>query len=250
MAKPNEITFASTERMAILYEDRSVLAVDKPRGWMLAPSSWLNTRRNLQVALECSIRAGDFWARSRQLKYLRFVHRLDADTTGVLVLAKSPGALASMSSLFESRRVEKRYWAVVEGEPAPAEWTCRMRIAPDPKAASRMKLDEARGKPAETRFRVLEVRNRLALVEAQPLTGRTHQLRLHLAAAGHSVLGDELYGPTEGRRWPLALRAVRLDYTDPFRHRRVQIRAPVEEFLREYRFELSLRLRSASGLKG
>src|SRR5262245_3231862 len=117
MAKPSHIELPDGTRIPILYEDRSVLAIDKPSGWMLAPDSWEQTGRNLQLALNSSINAGDFWARSRNLKFLRFVHRLDADTSGVLLLAKSSGALRALSELIESRRVEKLYLAVVHGIP-------------------------------------------------------------------------------------------------------------------------------------
>src|SRR5947208_17094191 len=113
MAKPDYIELPGTEPIAILYEDRSVMAIDKPRGWMLVPFSWQKTDRNLQAALTSSITAGDFWARSRGLRFLRFVHRLDADTSGVLLLAKSPGAVTSFGAIFESRKMEKIYFAVV-----------------------------------------------------------------------------------------------------------------------------------------
>ena len=86
MAKPNCIELPDCEPFPILYEDRSVIAIDKPRGWMLLPVSWQNTGHNLQAAINSSIEARDFWARSRGLKFLRYVHRLDADTSGVLLL--------------------------------------------------------------------------------------------------------------------------------------------------------------------
>src|SRR5213594_2013263 len=95
LAKSNDIELPTGESIPILYEDRSVMAIDKPRGWMLAPFSWQKTSRNLQAALASSIAAKDFWARSRGLKYLRFVHRLDADTSGVLLLGKSVGAVTT-----------------------------------------------------------------------------------------------------------------------------------------------------------
>src|SRR5512136_455169 len=117
MPKPSHIELPTGERFPILYEDRSVLAIDKPPGWMLVPFSWQRTGRNLQAALTSSIAAKDFWARSRNLKYLRFVHRLDADTTGILLVAKSPGAVNTFGTLFESRRMEKVYLAVVHGKP-------------------------------------------------------------------------------------------------------------------------------------
>src|SRR5207247_10320808 len=95
MAKPHQIELPTGENLPILYEDRSVLAIDKPRGWMLVPFSWQRTSRNLQAALISSMTAGDFWARSRGLRFLRFIHRLYADTTGILLLGKSPCAGAT-----------------------------------------------------------------------------------------------------------------------------------------------------------
>ncbi|MGA9038954.1 MAG: pseudouridine synthase, partial [Terriglobales bacterium] len=103
MAKPNFIELPGCDPIPILFEDRSVLAIDKPRGWMLVPHSWQNTLRNLQTAISSSIAGGDFWARSRGLKFLRYVHRLDAETSGVLLFAKSLGGVESISDLFEDR---------------------------------------------------------------------------------------------------------------------------------------------------
>jgi RluA family pseudouridine synthase len=206
---------------------------------MLVPFSWQKTNRNLQAALTSSIAAGAFWARSRNLRYLRFVHRLDADTSGILLLAKSQGAVETFGGLFESRRMEKVYLAVVSGVPDPREWSCRLKLAPDPKSWGRMKVDAQQGKESETHFRVLQSEGKTTLVEAHPVTGRTHQIRVHLAEHGHPVLGDILYGrkAAQGER-ELGLRAVRLSYLDPFVRRRVEIRAPLEAFVREYGFDI------------
>lgn len=237
VAKPTHIELPGCEPIAILYEDRTVLAIDKPRGWMLVPHSWQKTRWNLQAAIVSSIGAGDFWARSRGLKFLKFVHRLDAETTGILLFAKSLGAVETISDLFESRRMEKTYLAVVDGSPKQDEWTCRLKLGPAPGQIGRMKVDEREGKEAETHFRVLQRRDPLTLIEARPLTGRTHQIRIHLAESGCPCVGDDMYG--RGReKLRLGLRAVRLAYADPFTRRRVEIRAPVENFCREFGFEL------------
>ncbi len=240
MGKPKTIELISGVTIPILYEDRSALAIDKPAGWLLAPDSWENTGRNLQLALNSAINGGEFWARSRNLKYLRFVHRLDAGTSGVLLLAKSPGAMRAYSELFETRRVKKVYLAVVHGLPKQKEWTCRLNLAPHPDAVGRMIVDARGGKDAETHFRVVRAATTTALVEARPTTGRTHQIRVHLAETGHAVVGDTLYGPKnvlplEGRR-RLALRAVELAYPDPFLKRAVRITAPSAEFAREFGF--------------
>ena len=237
MAKPNFIELPGCEPMPILFEDRSVIAVDKPRDWMLLPVSWQNTGFNLQAALNSSIAAGDFWARSRGVKFLRYIHRLDGDTSGILLLAKSVGALESFGALFESRRMEKTYLAVVVGLPRENEWTCQFKLAPDPQRIGRMMVDMVQGKDSETQFRVLEKKDKITLVEARPLTGRTHQIRVHLAESGCPILGDDLYWGKNSER-QMGLRAVRLAYNDPFTRRRVEIRAPVENFLKEYGFQV------------
>lgn len=236
MAKPDHIELPTGEKIRILYEDRSVLAVDKPRGWMLVPASWQKTSRNLQMAITSSIAARDFWARSRNLRFLRFVHRLDAETTGILLFGKSAGAVNTFGDLFESRKMEKRYLAVVQGKPKQTEWTCRAKIGPDPSQRGKMKVDP-RGRDAETTFRVLQALGDTALVEARPFTGRTHQIRVHLAEASHPIVGDELYGARS--RKELGLRAVELAFTDPFTRRRICICAPSEEFCHNYGFEFA-----------
>jgi RluA family pseudouridine synthase len=253
VAKPKNVELEEAGIVIpILYEDRSVLALDKPAGWMLAPDWWDRTGRNLHLALQSSLTAGDFWARSRNLKFLRFVHRLDAETTGITLFAKSQGALRAYSEMFEEHRVEKHYLAVVHGIPRESAWKCIFPIIPDPALKGRMKVlrggghgrvrsaDAPEPKDAETRFRVLNTAKGRALIEAQPITGRTHQIRVHLAAAGHAVLGDPLYGPDEAAaskgRQRLALRAFKLAFRDPFTKRPVRIEAPVTEFLSEWGF--------------
>ena len=237
MPKPGHIELPGVEPIPILYEDRSALAIDKPRGWMLVPYSWQKTNWNLQAAIVSSISAGDFWSRARGLKFLKFVHRLDAETTGILLFAKSQGAVEVYSELFEDRRMEKTYLAVVQGSPKQTEWTCRLKLGPAPGQVGRMKVDERDGKDAETHFRVLEKNQRWTLIEARPLTGRTHQIRLHLAESAGPVVGDDIYG-RRGDDSDLGLRAVRLAFADPFTRRRVAIRAPVEEFYRRFGFKM------------
>jgi 23S rRNA pseudouridine1911/1915/1917 synthase len=239
MAKPNYIELPFCDLIPILYEDRAVLAIDKPRGWLLVPVNWQNTNRNLQAAINSSISAGDYWSRSRNLKFLRYVHRLDTDTSGVMLFAKSMGAVEAFGDLFESRRMEKHYLAIVEGVPRETEWSSRLPLGPDPRVVGRMMVDTQAGKESETRFRLLQKKEAIALVACHPLTGRTHQIRVHLAQSGHPIVSDELYGHVHPRM-QLGLRAVMLAYQDPFTRRRVEIRAPLEEFMHEYGFTPSL----------
>lgn len=249
MAKTKDIELPDCEPIPILFEDRSVIAIDKPRGWMLVPHSWRQTNWNLQAAIDSSLRTPDFWAYSRNLKYLRHVHRLDADTSGVLLFAKSEGALRAIGDLFESRRMEKTYLAVVEGKPRENEWTCDLPIGPDPAKFGKMRVDRGEeGKDAETHFRVLDQNERFTLIEASPLTGRTHQIRLHLAESGCPIMCDELYGRVE-KGFRLGLRAVRLAYKDTFSRLPVNILAPAEPFLKEFRFTLTPEMRNAKWVR-
>jgi 23S rRNA pseudouridine1911/1915/1917 synthase len=266
VAKPKHIELADAGLLIpILYEDRSIIAIDKPAGWLLAPDSWDQTGRNLQLAIQSSLNARDFWARSRNLKYLRFIHRLDAETTGAMLFAKSSGALRAYSELFETRSVEKFYLAVVHGVPRQKAWTCNLPLMADPALKGRMKIaapeklpgpgsgrtplsrrSEAKTehseleKDAETQFRVLQTLAAGAVIEAHPTTGRTHQIRVHLAAAGHPIVGDALYGTDQAAaskgRQRVALRAVRLAFRDPFQKRMIYIAAPIDDFAREFGF--------------
>jgi 23S rRNA-/tRNA-specific pseudouridylate synthase len=284
VAKPNSIELPGIPPMPILYEDRAVLAIDKPRNWMLVPFNWQRTNRNLQAAIVSSIAAGDYWAKARSLKFLRYVHRLDAETTGILLFAKSQGAVEAYGDLFESRRMEKTYLAVTSEVPQQKEWTCRLALAPDEHKFGRMKVDAQAGKESETHFKVLQILDRAApklsatvipkadltsvrknethaqfkarkleiekglrqlpldatpkaLIEAHPLTGRTHQIRVHLAESGCPVFADEIYGRRPPRT-EMGVRAVRLSFADPFTRRPVDIRAPIDKFCREYGFDI------------
>ena len=245
MAKTNYIELGEgkrAEQIPILYEDRSVIAIDKPAGWMLVPFSWQKTTRNLQAAITSSIGARSFWARSRNLKFLQFIHRLDADTTGILLFGKSAGAVRTFGELFESRRMEKVYLAVVDGVPKNPEWNCQLKLAPNPSEIGKVKVDPRNGKSAETFFKVLKTNGGKTLIEAHPVTGRTHQIRVHLAESGFPISGDPLYGAAtktdkkERPEFPIGLRAVSLSYVDPFTKRRIEIAAPIENFLREFGF--------------
>lgn len=241
MAKPRFIELGDPRnpiRIPIIYEDRSVMAIDKPAGWLLVPFSWQSTQRNLQAAITSSIAAGDFWARSRNLRFLRAVHRLDGETSGVLLLARSPGAVESLSALFESRQMAKTYLAVVRGIPDRESWVCRDPLASAPGAVGRVVVDRKTGKDAETSFKALQRREGLTLIEARPLTGRTHQIRVHLKCAGLPILGDEFYGSPVGgnAEFPMALRAAGLEYRDPFQRKLIRIHAASEAFLRSFGF--------------
>ena len=131
--------------------------------------------------------------------------------------------------------MEKNYLAITAIEPREPEWTCELALSPDPTRIGRMKVDVREGKPSETHFQVVQKIPGLTLIECKPVTGRTHQIRVHLAESGCPIVSDELYGRLTGKL-ELGLRAVRLAYSDPFTKKRVEIHASTENFLKEYGF--------------
>jgi 23S rRNA pseudouridine955/2504/2580 synthase len=153
----------------------------------------------------------------------RLVHRLDKDTSGALLLARSARSAAHFAKSFSSRTARKVYWAIVIGVPSINDGVIDLAIAKQPgTAGEKMHVDEKAGSPARTRYRVIErAGNRAAWVELQPHTGRTHQLRVHMAAIGHPIVGDGKYGGkdaflsgTISRKMHLHARRIRIDHPD------------------------------------
>ncbi len=235
MAKTTHIELGDGTLVRILFENRSILLLDKPAGWVLTPDVPVPGRSNLQIAIESSIGGGAFWARSRGLKFLRFVHRLDADTSGVLMCAKHLGAMRPLSVQFAQRRVEKSYLAVTHGVPKLDRWICQLPLGPDPERYGRHRVDPDYGKQAETHFQVLQKNDRAALVLVRPITGRTHQIRLHLLANRTPVAGDRMYAGAN-RHALLGLRAIRLGFADPFDRKAIMVSAPIKDFVHYYKF--------------
>ncbi len=153
----------------------------------------------------------------------RLVHRLDKDTSGVLLLARSARSAAFFAKSFASRTARKVYWAIVIGVPSIDDGTIDLPLAKQPgTGGEKMHVDEKEGAPARTRYRVIDrAGNRAAWVELQPYTGRTHQLRVHMAAIGHPIVGDGKYGGKEAfltgsisRKMHLHARRLRIDHPD------------------------------------
>jgi len=172
----------------ILYLDDWLLAVNKPAGLATVPGGWEKDAPALVKLLEADY--GRLW----------IVHRLDKVTSGVMVFALTAEAHRTLSLLFESRAVAKTYHAIVYGAPKWDEHTTRHPLRINVGHSHRTVVDHGKGKPAETRFRVLErfavpaPDRGYSLLEAKPATGRTHQVRAHLTALGFPILADTLYG--------------------------------------------------------
>lgn len=174
----------------VLYRDDDVIALNKPAG--LAVQGGTGTSRHLDGMLE----ALQFDAGERP----KLVHRLDRDTSGVLLLARSSRAAAALTRAFRGRGVEKTYWALVLGVPKPKQGTIDLALAKSTGPTGREKMEESEeGDDAVTDYRVRENMKRASWVELWPHTGRTHQLRAHMAAIGTPIIGDQKYGGPESK---------------------------------------------------
>jgi tRNA pseudouridine32 synthase/23S rRNA pseudouridine746 synthase len=227
--------------LQVLHEDRETIVIDKPPGWMLAPVDWDRTQRNLMRLLVEGVQRGEHWAVKRNIRFIRPAHRLDADTSGALLLARNPLALRRLNRLFATRQVRKLYLAVVYGRPHRSEWQCDLPLSFTPGPAGRVRVDPHEGRPALTRFRVLQSAGALSLVECEPVTGRTHQIRVHLESAGHPIVGDPLYrrgGPpqVDPSASGLALRAALLQW--PGVRGMESAVAPCDELARRHGFQV------------
>lgn len=170
----------------ILYLDEFLLAINKPPGLPSLPDGYDPQTPHVKSVLEPEL--GRLW----------MVHRLDKETSGVMVLARTAQAHRELNGQFERHEVEKVYHALVMGNPVWEQFRAAQPLRADGDRRHRTLVDAQGGKPALTRLRVLERFGGYCLVEARPETGRTHQVRAHLAALGHPLVGDTLYGKNPG----------------------------------------------------
>ena len=213
----------------VIHRDPHAIVVNKPPG--LATQGGTKTNIHLDGLLDGF--ADDKWPRPK------LVHRLDKDTSGVLLLARTPRAAAYFSKSFSGRTARKVYWALVVGVPEVRDGFIDLPLAKQPgTGGEKMHVDEGEGLPSRTRYRVIDrAGNRAAWVELQPLTGRTHQLRVHMAAIGHPIVGDGKYGGqdafltgTISRKLHLHARRLRIDHPDGGR---IDITAELPQHMRE-----------------
>ena len=199
-------------RDMVIYRDPAAFVLNKPPG--LATQGGTKTTQHLDRLLDG---LADDGARPK------LVHRLDKDTSGALLVARSARAAGHFAKAFSGRTARKVYWALVVGVPDRDEGEIDAPLAKQPgTGGEKMHISEEHGLPAKTRWRVIDrAGNRAAWVELQPLTGRTHQLRAHMAAIGHPIVGDAKYGGAEAfltggisRKLHLHARRIRIDAPD------------------------------------
>lgn len=203
---------AKAEAMVIT-QDRAAIVLNKPPG--LATQGGSGMKEHVDGLLDAFAHDGP---------RPRLVHRLDKDTSGVLLIARTPGSAAFFSKRFSGRTARKIYWAIITGVPDVADGLIDLPLAKQPgTGGEKMMVDKSgEGQPARTRYRVLDrAGNRACWVELQPLTGRTHQLRVHMAAIGHPIVGDGKYGGPDAflsgsisRKMHLHARRLIIDHPD------------------------------------
>jgi len=200
-------------REMVIEADPAAFVLNKPPG--LATQGGTKTKDHLDRLLDGLVDDG--------APRPKLVHRLDKDTSGAILVARTPRAAAFFSKAFSGRTARKVYWAIVAGVPSIAEGLIDLPLAKQPgTGGEKMHVDEEEGQPSRTRYRVIErAGNRAAFVELQPLTGRTHQLRVHMLAIGHPIVGDGKYGGQDAfltgaisRKLHLHARRLRIDHPD------------------------------------
>ncbi len=207
-----EEQIAAADAMVIT-QDRAAIVLNKPPG--LATQGGSGTKEHVDGLLDAFAADGP---------RPRLVHRLDKDTSGVLLIARTPGSAAFFSKRFSTRTARKIYWALIAGVPSVEDGLIELPLAKQPgSGGEKMMVDQTEhGQPARTRYRVIErAGNTTAWVELQPFTGRTHQLRVHMAAIGHPIVGDGKYGGPEAflsgsisRKMHLHARRLIIDHPD------------------------------------
>jgi len=181
-----------SEKPKILYQDESIAVLNKPAG-LVVNRAETTKKQTLQDWVEKNLKS-----QISNLKYFRsgIIHRLDKDTSGIILIAKTREAFENLQRQFKERRIEKHYIALVHGEVKPAEGIIRVPISRSPFDRKKFGIFLG-GKEAETRYKVLSIKYKggsfYSLLELEPRTGRTHQIRVHLKYLGHPIVGDKFY---------------------------------------------------------
>lgn len=219
----------------IMYEDKDIVVVNKPKGMVVHPANG-NYDGTLVNALLGMYEDKSDWSFSEDKENFRpgIVHRLDKDTSGLLIVAKNDVALMKMSKEIQERKVTKKYIALVKGNVPDDEATIDLPIARSTKDRKKMAVDE-KGKNAVTYFKVLKRYDRYTLLELKIATGRTHQIRVHMSYIGHPVVGDEVYsnGKNEFEVKGQMLHAWKLEFIHPITGEKINLEAPVPDYFKE-----------------
>ncbi len=199
--------------LAVLWEDTELVAIDKPAGIAVHRGAGRPAGTLANRLLDRYPEIAGVGGPGRP----GIVHRLDLDTTGVMVVARTPAAYAALATAFAERGVDKRYLAIAYGEPRPAEGRIDRPLGRHPRDRKKMAV-RPDGRPAVTDYRVLDADAGLTALELTLVTGRTHQIRVHLKASGHPLVGDPVYGEARWRDQPAARQSVLRSFPRPALH--------------------------------
>ena len=191
----------------VLYEDTQLLALDKPSGLLASPDGAEPNRPDLTTLLHAGIERGAPWTKEADRAYLMPAHRADAETSGVLLLAKCKAVLVTLVNWFSAEKPGDRHLALVQGTPPEEQFTVDAKMIRHPIRLGYMRVDSQHGKRSRTVFEVKEKFAGYTLLQCEALTRRLHQIRVHLRYAGLSAVGDMAYG---GR--PLLLSSLKRTY--------------------------------------
>jgi tRNA pseudouridine32 synthase/23S rRNA pseudouridine746 synthase len=209
--------------LPVLYEDRDIIVVEKPSG-LLSIGTDRDKSRTVHTILNEYVRKGD--PRSRNRVYI--VHRLDRETSGILILAKSEAAKIFLQGHWQE--TDKRYLTVVYGSLTPKTGTISSYLAENSAFTVYSTPDPTRGKLSHTEYTVLKESRGLSLLEIHLLTGRKHQIRVHLSEKGHPVVGDKRYGKGNDAYGTLALHARSISFTHPVSGKRLTFETGIPDF--------------------
>jgi 23S rRNA pseudouridine1911/1915/1917 synthase len=216
--------------LEVLYQDDDVIAIDKPAGMVVHAGAGRHTGTLVNALLHRFGKLSDVAGDLRP----GIVHRLDRLTSGVILVAKSDAAHRHLAAQFSNRAVEKIYLALVHGHPKTDRGRITKPIARDPIRRVRMTAKSATGRPASTEYKVLQRLENFSYLEVRIGTGRTHQIRVHLASIGHPVAGDKLYGAPPSLLARFFLHAHRITFTSPTSGDPITITAPLPPELQQY----------------
>jgi len=208
---PSESERIPAIELPVIYEDKQCVVINKPAGVLTHSKGAFNPEATVATWLSSRIKG-------MEGERAGIVHRLDRATSGVMICAKTPEALSWLQKQFSQRKVRKTYVAIVKGEMAAPQAVIDMPIERNPKKPQTFRVG-ANGKAAQTTYRVIASKGSVSVLELTPATGRTHQLRVHMAQLGHPILGDILYGGPPADR--LYLHSQSLELTLPNKQREI-----------------------------
>ena len=178
----------------VLYEDDALLAIEKPSRLLVSPDRYDPMRPNIMKLFHRDIARGAKWVQERNITYLANAHRLDFETSGILLLTKTKPALIHIANLFGSEQAQKTYLALVTGSPENEVFDDNAKLGAHPVRVGLIRVDEKNGKKSYTAFEVMERFKGYTFLRCKPRTGRTHQIRVHLQHRHLPIVGDQLYG--------------------------------------------------------